>query len=330
MGHPVALQHNPADHMLFVIQTQTKEELATFCQSWAEEEKTVILSQIADVRSRPATLPPTALRGKSCILQLSLLVQRELREVMRNKIGLIMRFAVNGVLGLLFAFIFQGIGGKDNEPGGFQGHFGAVCNMMIGTMFSSSQPLLLQFPLERPVFLREYGSNMYGVIPYFLAKTVVEIPLSFLTALESWLIAYWVMDLSGNFMYLVLIGTALSLAAASTALFIGCSVSNAQSAQELAPLIFVPQIMFAGIFIPIGLVPVWLRWLQYICALKYAINLGCVVEFDYSPVFKAELKQTQNIDPDQAWLYALILACIFVGFRFLAMLNLRRKAQFVF
>merc|ERR550537_1628820 len=120
---------------------------------------------------------------------------------------------------------------------------------------------------------------MYGTIPYFLAKTVVEIPLTFLTALESWLISYWVMDLEGNFIYLVLIATFLALTAASTALFIGCSVANAQSAQELAPLIFVPQIIFSGIFIPISLIPKALRWLQYLCALKYAINLGCIVEF---------------------------------------------------
>merc|ERR1711904_317178 len=100
-----------------------------------------------------------------------------------------MRFAVNGIMGLLFAFIFQGIGGKDAEQGGFQGHFGAICNLMIGTMFSSAQPLLLQFPLERPVFLREYGANMYGTLPYFLSKMIIELPLTFLTALESWLIS---------------------------------------------------------------------------------------------------------------------------------------------
>merc|ERR1719174_3443077 len=91
------------------------------------------------------------------------------------------------------------------------------------------------------------------------------------------------MDLQGNFFLLVCVAWALSMTAASTALMVGCSVANAQSAQELAPLIFVPQILFTGIFIPIGLVPVWLRWLQYLAALKYAINLGCIVEFEGLP-----------------------------------------------
>merc|ERR1712178_306493 len=182
-------------------------------------------------------------------------------------------------MGLLFAAIFGGIGGK----GDLRSHFGAVCNLMIGGMFGSAQPLLLQFPLERPIFLREYAANMYGVVPYFLAKTLVEVPTSFLTALETFLISYWIMDLQGNFFFLVCVAWALSLTASSTALFIGCSVANAQSAQELAPLIFVPQILFTGIFVPISLVPQGLRWLQYVCALKYAINLACIVEFKDLP-----------------------------------------------
>merc|ERR1719174_974781 len=141
-------------------------------------------------------------------------------------------------MGVLFACIFQGIGNKGEGEAAQQGHFGAICNVFIGTMFGAAQPLLLQFPSERPIFLREYAANMYGTAPYFLAKTLVEIPVAFLTSLENWLISYWVMGFSGNFLYLVIISWALTLTASSTALFIGCSVANAQSAQELSPLIF--------------------------------------------------------------------------------------------
>jgi len=302
-----------------------------FTQNWAEKEKTSTLAQIATLRGSSSTLAaPAPLKQKGFHIQLGYLVRREVREVVRNKIGLIMRFAVNGVMGVLFACIFQGIGGKDAVQGGLQGHFGAICNLMIGTMFGSAQPLLLQFPSERPIFLREYAANMYGVIPYFLAKTIVELPLTLLTALESWLISYWVMELSGNFFYLVVVSWALSLTAASTALFIGCSVTNAQSAQELAPLIFVPQIIFSGIFIPITLIPESLRWLQYICALKYAINLGCLVEFANLPEGMQYLELVQGIEKDKTLLYAGILIGILVGFRSLAMFSLRKRARFVF
>jgi ABC-type multidrug transport system permease subunit len=169
------------------------------------------------------------------------------------------------------------------------------------------------------------------VVPYFLAKTLVEAPMAFLTALETFLISYWIMDLQGNFFFLVCTAWALSMTAASTALMVGCSVPNAQSAQELAPLIFVPQILFTGIFVSIDLIPKALRWMQYLCALKYAVDLGAVIELGNSPnPLAQELLIAQNIHKDQVGFYVAVLAGIFCGFRLLAMINLGRRAQFVF
>ena len=39
-----------------------------------------------------------------------------------------------------------------------QGHFGAVAQVLIGGMFGAAQPLLLRFPLDRGIFLREYAT----------------------------------------------------------------------------------------------------------------------------------------------------------------------------
>jgi ABC-type multidrug transport system ATPase subunit len=330
VGHAVPKQYNPADHILFLVQTLPEEELASFTQKWAVEEQTCVLDKIEARRSNPDPVDATfRQRKKPFLAQLGYLVERELKETLRNKVGLIMRFVVNGFMGLLFACIFLSVGHKSLEEGGVQSHFGAVCNIMIGTMFGAAQPLLLQFPSERPIFLREYAANMYGCMPYFLAKTIVEVPLAGLTSIETWAISYPTMGLHGNFLELVLISWALTLTASSTALFIGCSVANAQSAQELAPLMFVPQILFSGIFISITLIPPALRWLQYVAALKYAINLACIVEFHGLPEGPPLLK-SMNIDPDNKWVYMGVLLGIFVGFRTLAMVNLRRKAKFVF
>ena len=49
---------------------------------------------------------------------------------------------------------------------------------------------------------------------------------------------------------------------------------------ELSPLLFVPQLLFAGFFIKTDQIPVFLRWAQYLCSLKYAINLILCIEFD--------------------------------------------------
>ena len=45
--------------------------------------------------------------------------------------------------------------------------------------------------MERPVFLREQANNMYNFIPYFLAKSVIEFPLSLICPVITLLIVYW-------------------------------------------------------------------------------------------------------------------------------------------
>jgi hypothetical protein len=45
----------------------------------------------------------------------------------------------------------------------------------FGGMFGAAQPLLLKFPLDRGIFLREYATQTYGAAPYFIAKSMVEL-----------------------------------------------------------------------------------------------------------------------------------------------------------
>ena len=33
-----------------------------------------------------------------------------------------------------------------------------------------------------------------------------------------------------------------------------------------------PQLLFAGFFIQAEQIPIWLRWAQYLCALKYGLS----------------------------------------------------------
>ena len=85
--------------------------------------------------------------------------------------------------------------------------------------------------------------------------------------------------MQGSFIYIVLTAWGLGAASCSVAVLIGCLVSDVKDATELAPLLFVPQLLFSGFFINTSKIPVFLRWAQYLCALKYAINLVLLTEF---------------------------------------------------
>jgi hypothetical protein len=96
----------------------------------------------------------------------------------------------------------------------------------------------------------------------------------------QFLIVYWLCDFQGSFILIVLASWGISLAASSIALVVGCVVANAATAAEMAPAIFVPQILFAGFFVRTEQIPVWLRWSQWLCGIKYTLNLILIVEFD--------------------------------------------------
>jgi hypothetical protein len=255
--------------------------------------------------------------------------------------------------------IFYQAGQLGNTPDEARTHFGALTQVLIGAMFGSAQPVLLAFPLERPVFLREYRTGTYGVLPYFLAKTFVELIMSFFTMAEAVLIGYYLMDFQGPVMLHILVAFGLSVVASSVALFLGCAVKEVTLALELTPLIFVPQIMFAGFFIKMSQIPSWLSWAQYLCSLKFAINLGLVVEFGGStgctdatgwtdithPQYNstelvaaqalqagrceasAQLLTDNDIVEEDWWVYVVVLLALFVGFRSFAAMLLAAKAR---
>ena len=111
--------------------------------------------------------------------------------------------------------------------------------------------MLLGFPLQRPVFIREYATGTYSSIPYFVSKLATELPTMLVSATMIYLATYWTIGFQGNFFYLVLSTTMLGMVAASYALCIGSAAKNVNVAVQLTPLLFVPQLLFAGLFIAI-------------------------------------------------------------------------------
>lgn len=51
----------------------------------------------------------------------------------------------------------------------------------------------------------------------------------------------------------------LAMASTAMAVMLGCSVEDPKLGQEMLPLLFVPQMLFAGFFVAPDLIPIWLR-----------------------------------------------------------------------
>ncbi|KAL3904095.1 MAG: hypothetical protein SGPRY_011416 [Prymnesium sp.] len=206
-------------------------------------------------------------------------------------------------------------------------------------MFGAAQPLLFKFPLDRGIFLREYATATYATAPYFLSKVMVELPQSFVVSLVSVVVGYFMMNFQGNFILFVLTFWMSGIAAASSALLLGCAASNAEVAAQASSAVFVPQLLFAGFYIPVEQIPVWMRWIQYICSLKYAMNLFILIEFgkdtrgdwpDDAHRGALEIIETNDITPGEGYLYVIILFLIIIAFRALSTTLLARRAAAFF
>ena len=68
--------------------------------------------------------------------------------------------------------------------------------MTMNITMNAIQNVILIFPDERPVFLREVNNNMYKVGPYFWAKIISELPFALLTPSIFGAIVYFTVALN--------------------------------------------------------------------------------------------------------------------------------------
>lgn len=325
IGHQCPQDYNPADFVMFTIELSDDEGYAKLTQAWAKAEDSAHERKTSEGRE----LPPRA-KSKGFMTELSMLCARQYRNTVRDKATLGGRFGITVFMNLIFALIFYQVGDMESDSYQMQSHVGGLTMVGINCMFGSVQPAILTFPSERPVFLREYASNMYGVIPYFLSKTIAELVLLVIQVHLCLLISYFGMGFHGIFHVHFLSFFLVGLASSSVGLFLGCSIKDMKTAMEITPLAFVPQILFAGFFIKMEQVPVFLRWLQYLCGLKWGMNMALANEFGSwgANLPNTEfILETNDIDDGLVGVYAAVLVVLIVLFRSLSMVKLRAAAN---
>jgi ABC-type multidrug transport system permease subunit len=203
--------------------------------------------------------------------------------------------------------------------------------VMLMSMFGTATPALLAFPEERPVFLREYSTDHYSVGAYFVARLTMEASLTAAQILVQLLLTYFMIGLQSSFGMLFLNIYTLAMASTAMAVMLGCAVEDPKLGQEMLPILFVPQMLFAGFFVTPNLIPKFLRWARFLCSMTYSVRLSLIEEFRDCGSEQANINcenMLKNIeaDEDETWWYWLVLASIFLIFRVLALSILRKKA----
>ncbi|CAE7029711.1 ABCG11 [Symbiodinium natans] len=161
-------EYNLADHAMFLLQTESDEQLDSMQAKMIMEKAEASSPDVPHEKS----VMTQKMEGTTAgfITQLMALTKREAQNIWRDKPGLIASIVVPVILNLFFALIFYQVGDitlDDYDP---RSHFGGMTQVAIGGMFGAAQPLLLRFPLDRGIFLREYATQTYGSAAYFLSR----------------------------------------------------------------------------------------------------------------------------------------------------------------
>ena len=171
---------------------------------------------------------------------------------------------------------------------------------------------------------------------YFVSKSIVELPLTLCQVIVQYIIAYNMIGFQGNPVYLALAAWGLGLASASVAVALGCAIPDVKKVTEMAPLLFVPQILFAGFFVKMSQIPIFLRWAQYLCAMKYSMNILILTEFDLSlnscqgeaaHMNCVGIQHRNQVNPNLWWVYVIMLAVLYLGFRILGAITLVSRSK---
>lgn len=331
-GFPKPEDYNIADWILQVAQTNPEKELEKkgfFEDEHGKKSQTYNSSAANMALSSSTTFAPTEHVGMSA--QTRLLFDRELKKLTRDKIAFVIKVSSNLTFGLLFGFIFLSVGRSDyTQYPEVMASFGAQANLLISTMFGVAQSSLMEFPQDRPVFLREYSTNHYSIFPYFLAKFTLECFSVLVQVLAQLIVAFFLMGFKMNFFAFLALNFMLAIASTSIGIFIGSCVENPAVAGELMPALIVPQLLFSGFFIQVSLIPVFLRWAQYLCSLTYATRLATMLEFGNNcDTFACQSLLDNNgvyeMDPRWYWIFLFVIAAIF---RIISMMMLKKKASF--
>ena len=154
--------YNPADFVMNLCQSKEGDELERLFIPIPIEYQA---EQTSSMRREGDIIEFTV--ASSFIKQMYNLASREFIHVTRDTASLCVRFGVTIMLNVLYGLIFLNVGGKDNgDAKNFNSHVGGVMMAMIYSMFGSAQPIMLAFPYERPMFMREFSTGTCKILSF--------------------------------------------------------------------------------------------------------------------------------------------------------------------
>jgi ABC-type multidrug transport system permease subunit len=178
----------------------------------------------------------------------------------------------NIFLGIMIGLVFLDL---PYDQTGISRRFSSAFFVSINQGVFAVYAVITAFPAERDIILRERASGTYSTLPYFLAKSVAEVPMQILFPTIFTIIVYFMMGYRNDFYafahfwILVELG---NMCAISLGFAISAASPTVGLATVLTPLIMEMARLFGGFFSQPVALPGGLIWIQYLSFLTYVFT----------------------------------------------------------
>jgi ABC-type multidrug transport system ATPase subunit/ABC-type multidrug transport system permease subunit len=227
-------------------------------------------------------------------------------------------------LGFLVDILYHDLGYGRTQVENRKGvlFYSAMNLVALGSLSNS-----MTFPLEKPLFLKDYKEGQYGVCAYYFSKIISEVPSQIIPAVIFVLVYYFAVDLNLESADKFFINLGFSVYSHMIGSLIG-NLSGVMSpsvvaAVTIGPAVITPFMMYGGYFSNHESYPESFAWIGEISPFSHYFQALCINEF-------RGLDMDSGLDPldelnfsGELWTRAVYLMCIQIGTIVLSLLVLK-------
>lgn len=284
-GSPCAPGYNVADHLLdlahmpppALAQAQQQQQQQD-SPSFDKEFRAVVVNVTPNEGGGALKKLASPTSSAAFLTQLEVLAGREWKVLRRDKTFFLAHIVISVLLGVFVGGLYFQTG---DSIAGFQSRVGVL--FFLGSLIAlSSLSALHNVLATRPLFVRERSNVYYSPTAWLLVRVVFDIiPLRVIPTLIVSTITYWMGGLAphaANFFKFLLILVLYTICMALFNFLLGLAITDGGLAILLSALTGLYQMTYAGFFVHLNSIPEVLRWLQWMCPLKYALEALSVNE----------------------------------------------------
>ncbi|XP_075225266.1 ATP-binding cassette sub-family G member 1-like [Lycorma delicatula] len=200
-----------------------------------------------------------------------ILLHRNAIRLYREKTLIRARLIFHIVIGFLIGLLYHGIG---SDAAFVFDNFSFIFFCLMFLMFTSFSAMIMAFPSELTIVIREYFNCWYSLKSYYFSVVMADIIFQIICTTTYCSLVYMITSQPRDiqrFILFTLMYILVSLVSQGIGLFVGASM-RIEHGMVFGALFIAPWVIFSGFFLHLSDAAPWFHWIFHISFLKHGLE----------------------------------------------------------